>query len=81
MRILEGVPRPLPGDRPDPGGKPESPAAPAPLVDFTAEPPGKPKLCLDCFLYINHAGINFHFKVRITEELTIDTLIHYNKAA
>ena len=43
-RILECLPFPSPGDIPDPGIKPTSPASPA-LVDgfFTIEPPGKCK--------------------------------------
>ena len=38
-----GVPFPLPGDLPNPGMKPRSPASPA-LAGrfFTTEPPGKP---------------------------------------
>ena len=39
-----GLPFPPPGDLPDPGIEPESPASPAFQVDsFTTEPPGKPK--------------------------------------
>ena len=39
-----GLPSPPPGDLPDPGIEPVSPAAPA-LADgsFTTEPPGKPR--------------------------------------
>ena len=37
-----GLPFPSPGDLPEPGGKPASPAMAGGL--FTAEPPGKPNL-------------------------------------
>ena len=40
-----GVPFPIPGDLPDPGIKPMSPASPALAGRFFAtEPPGKPKI-------------------------------------
>ena len=47
-RILEWGPCPAPGDLPDPGIKPASPATPA-LAGrfFTTEPPGKPSLQLN----------------------------------
>ena len=42
-RILEWVAFPPPGDLPDPGTKPMSPASPALAGGFfTTEPPGKP---------------------------------------
>ena len=43
-RILEWVPFPPPGDLPDPGIKPPSPALAGGF--FTTEPPGKPQI--DC---------------------------------
>ena len=39
-RILEWVAFPSPGDLPDPGIEPMSPALP--MASFTTEPPGKP---------------------------------------
>ena len=43
VRILEWVSCPPPGDLPDPGIEPESPAAPELQVDsLPTEPPGKP---------------------------------------
>ena len=43
QELCSGVPFPLPGDLPDPGIKPESPASLALVARFfTTEPPGKP---------------------------------------
>ena len=49
-----GLPFPSPGDLPNPGTEPASPAAPA-LAGrfFTTEPPGKPKLYIRTSLKIN----------------------------
>ena len=47
QKYWSGLPFPLPGDLPDPGIKPESPA---PQADsFPSEPPGKPLDVYDTF--------------------------------
>ena len=46
-----GLPFPSPGDLPDPGIKPESPALEADAL--TSEPPGKPKLYMEPSANIN----------------------------
>ena len=50
-----GLPLPSPGDLPDPGIKPRSPALEADAL--TSEPPGKPPLCLPlsyCLFSMSH---------------------------
>ena len=50
------LPFPTPGDLPDPGIEPESPASPALAGGFfTTEPPGKPS-CYACSLLIIASG-------------------------
>ena len=51
-----GLPCPSPGDLPDPGIKPRSPAL---QVDSASEPPQKPKLKLQCKILSCHFN-NFH---------------------
>ena len=52
-RALDGLPFPSPGDLPDAGIKPVSPALAGGLI--TTEPPGKPKVYV--FLYYTHTHI------------------------
>ena len=55
-RILEAVPFSSPGDLPDPGIEPRSPALQADSSPF--EPPGKPLLDINCscFARVNFSG-------------------------
>ena len=62
VRILEWVAISSPGDLPDPGIEPASPA----LTDgfFIAEPPGKPSLC---YSYTYLTGVNFLYILYMQE--------------
>ena len=53
-RVLECLPFPSPGDLPDPGIEPESPALAGRF--FTTEPSGKPTFSLYYFLNNSHCG-------------------------
>ena len=53
-----GLPFPSPGDHPDPGIEPMSPAAPVLAGGFfTTQPPGKPHIKICMYIYLNHFAV------------------------
>ena len=55
-RVLSGLPFPSPGDLPDPGIEPRSPASQADTLP--SEPPGKPGDQTGCGIWTNHINSN-----------------------
>ena len=76
-----GLPRPPPGDPPDPGMEPVSPASPAVAAGFfTTVPPGKPTYALANCARLCPALVNGFFSFRdkcfILWQQTCKTLVH-----
>ena len=75
-----GLPFPFPGDLPDPGIEPESPASPASAGEFfTTEPPEKPYLILKyIYIYIsNSKNVRLLLKSRLKIYFKYDLRIEY----